>query len=127
MSISSSFLVRTGVDIVSIPRFEVLSESPSFLRRCFTPKEVEYCCSNSYPPQHFAVRFAGKEAVIKALSGFGLSLEYNNIEITNDETGRPMVTYLTRNPEFQNLRTDISLSHSDRSAVAFAIVYTTDE
>ena len=65
--------------------------------------------------------------MIKALSGFGLSLEYNNIEITNDETGRPMVTYLTRNPEFQNLQTDISLSHSDSSAVAFAIVYTTDE
>ena len=127
MSISSSFLVRTGVEMVSIPRFEVLSESPSFLRRCFTPKEVEYCCSISYLPHHFAVRFAGKEAVIKALSGFGLSLEYNNIEITNDETGRPIVTYLTRNPEFQNLQTDISLSHSDSSAVAFAIVYTTDE
>ena len=119
--------VKIGVDIVSVLRFENLSKSTLFLHRCFTPNEFEYCCSMPFPPQHFAARFAGKEAVIKAISGLGLTLNMNNIEITNDEIGRPMVTYLTKDPKFQNLRTDISLSHSDSSAVAFAIVYTTDE
>ncbi len=115
--------LKCGADIVSIVRFnEKCLSNPSFLNRCFTLKEREYCCSKSYPPQHFAVRFAGKEAVIKALSGFGLSLEYNKIEITNEEGGRPKVTYLTEKSEYQNLITDISLSHSETSAIAFVII-----
>lgn len=116
-------LMYTGVDIVSISRFDTLSTSPVFLRRCFTASELEYCLSKSSPPQHLAARFAGKEAVIKALSGFGLTLDYRQIEITNAENGRPQVTYLTEHEEFQNFRTDISLSHSETSAIAFVIVY----
>lgn len=115
--------MHTGVDIVSISRFENISEFPSFLRRCFTSLEQRYCLSQPCPSQHFAARFAGKEAVFKALSGFGLRLDFNKIEITNEESGRPLVTYLTDDPKFETLITDISLSHSETSAIAFVLIY----
>ena len=80
---------RVGVDIVSINRFEEdVLLSQSFLDRCFTSTEQRYCFSQSRPSQHFAVRVAGKEAVLKALSGFNLRLDFNRIEITNEMSGK---------------------------------------
>lgn len=118
---------RVGVDIVSINRFEEdVLLSQSFLDRCFTSTEQRYCFSQSRPSQHFAVRVAGKEAVLKALSGFNLRLDFNRIEITNEMSGRPKVTYLTNDPAFKTLITDISLSHSQISAIAFALIYIVD-
>lgn len=114
----------TGVDIIDISRFvsSVLS-STRFLNLCFTTAEQQYCLSKSNPAQHFAARFAGKEAVIKALSGMDLYLERNKIEILNQENGRPYLTLHTNNEKILQLKSDISLSHSDTSAIAFAILY----
>ena len=112
-----------GVDIESIPRFNSpILKSERFLNLCFTPSEQQYCLSKSNPAQHFAVRFAGKEAVIKALSGMGLYLERNKIEILNQENGRPYLIFHTDNQDILQLKSDISLSHSDTSAIAFVIL-----
>ena len=116
--------IYTGVDIESIIRFI----SPNLLRQtflnlCFTPAEQQYCLSKSNPAQHFAARFAGKEAVIKALSGMGFYLERNKIEILNQENGRPYLVLHTDNEKILQLKSDISLSHSDTSAIAFVILY----
>jgi len=117
-------IIRIGVDNIAISRFDktLLSDS-IFLNRCFTSKEQEYCLSKIDPSPHFAVRFAAKEAVIKALSGFDLFLEYNKIEITNDAKGRPFINYLTDEPSYSDLNTDVSLSHSETSAIAFVIIH----
>ena len=116
----------TGVDIVTISRFAdpALQKQP-FLNRCFTPAEQTYCLSKTDPPPHFAVRFAAKEAVIKALSGLNLYLERNMIEITNNKIGRPYITFRCDNPCILQLKSDISLSHSETAAIAFVILWTT--
>ena len=116
--------IFTGVDIESIVRFT----SPDFLRQtflnlCFTPAEQHYCLSKYNPAQHFAARFAGKEAVIKALSGMNLYLERNKIEILNQGNGRPYLVLHTDNVKILQLKSDISLSHSDTSSIAFVILY----
>jgi holo-[acyl-carrier protein] synthase len=116
--------VKIGVDNVAISRFGAnLLFHSTFLNRCFTSKEQEYCLSKTDPSPHFAARFAAKEAVIKALSGFDLILEHNKIEITNDARGRPSVHYLTDEPSYSHLHTDVSLSHSETSAIAVVVVY----
>lgn len=117
-------IIKVGVDNVTISRFDkILLSNSTFLNRCFTSKEQAYCFSKTDPSPHFAVRFAAKEAVIKALSGFDLFLEHNKIEIANDTKGRPYLKYLTKEPMYFNLNTDISLSHSETSAIAFVIIF----
>ena len=116
--------ITIGVDIIEFSRFHrPIFNRKSFLNLCFTPAEQQYCLSKSNPAQHFAARFAGKEAGIKALSGLNLYLERNKIEILNHENGRPYLTFHTDNPEILTLKSDISLSHSDTSAIAFDILY----
>jgi holo-[acyl-carrier protein] synthase len=79
--------VKVGVDLIEIERVRrALDRHPSFRARCFTEAEREYCDSRPNPAQHYAARFAGKEAVGKAL-GFGVSraFAWTDVEIT----GRP--------------------------------------
>lgn len=117
-------LFFTGVDIVDISRFDSDQlKKQSFLNLCFTYDEQRYCLSKPNPAQHFAVRFAAKEAVIKALSGMDLFLEPNKIEVLNKENGRPYLIFYTDNEKILSFKSDISLSHSETSAIAFVILY----
>jgi len=125
MSMNSIF---SGVDIVTISRFNDPSlQKGTFLNLCFTPSEQTYCLSKANPAQHFAARFAAKEAVIKALSGLDLYLERNKIEVCLKENGRPYLRFHTDNQNILCLKTDISLSHSETSAIAFVIMYTNEK
>ena len=77
--------MRVGVDLIEIPRIaRALERYPGFRERCFTEAERAYCDSKPNPPQHYAARFAGKEAVGKAL-GSGVRFTWREIEIA----GRP--------------------------------------
>ena len=77
--------MRVGVDLIEIERVRrALDRYPGFRARCFTQAECEYCDSRPNPPQHYAARFAGKEAVGKAL-GVGVRFTWREIEIR----GRP--------------------------------------
>jgi len=121
-------IIKTGVDIVAISRFDAqLLSKQAFLNLCFTPMEQQYCLSKANPAQHFAARFAAKEAVIKAFSGLDLYLERNKIEICNKEDGRPYLRFYTDNENILRLKTDISLSHSETSSIAFVIIYTNEK
>jgi len=111
-----------GVDIEDISRFEKLNplNDDQFLKKIFTETEIKYCLSKHNKAQHFAARFGGKEAVIKALSDMGIqNINYNSIEIINDQNGVPKVTI--KNAGISNIRINISLSHSKDMAIAFAI------
>ena len=112
-----------GVDIESIDRFsksEVV-DNKLFLNKVFTTCEQDYCFSNGLVASHLAVRFAGKEAVIKALSVFGeVNIGYRDIEILNGDNGVPFVNINNKN--FEKLMVNISLSHCDDKVVAFVIV-----
>jgi holo-[acyl-carrier protein] synthase len=77
--------VRIGVDLIEIERVRrALERHPGFRERCFTEAERAYCDSRANPAQHYAGRFAGKEAVGKAL-GSGVHFKWREIEIR----GRP--------------------------------------
>lgn len=112
-----------GVDIENISRFQELDvgKDGSFFKKTFTGKELDYCFSSRVPAQHLAARFAGKEAILKALSSLGrASLGYNDIEIENDNEGVPCVA--VKKEGFGDLQIRLSLSHARDVAVAFAIV-----
>src|SRR5438094_7171536 len=79
--------MTVGVDLIEIERVRsTLERYPSFRERCFTEEERRYCDSRANPAQHYAARFAGKEAVGKAI-GFGVAraFAWRDVEIV----GRP--------------------------------------
>ena len=81
-------------------------------------KELKYCLSKTNPYPHLAARFAGKEAVIKLISGFGGKISPNEIEILNNADGVPGV--LLNKEGLDRFSIVISLSHSKDRAIAFA-------
>lgn len=110
-----------GVDIENIDRFRKLATDNAFLHRVFTQRELDYCLAHRSPAAHLAVRFAAKEAIIKALSGLNrTSPGYKHIEITNRETGLPIAHI--RKEGFEKLHISLSLSHSRTQAIAFTII-----
>jgi holo-[acyl-carrier protein] synthase len=111
-----------GVDIENIGRFNRAHASKrNFLRKIFTEKELDYCYSKGNALPHLAVRFSGKEAVVKALSSVGIyNVPYYDIEIINGPDGSPSAKIQRKG--FGNITISISLSHSSDSCIAFAIV-----
>src|SRR5512136_1628262 len=84
-----------GVDIIEIARVRRSIETlgDRFLQKVFTPGEIAYCSAKNDRHQHFAARFAAKEAVSKALStGWAGEFRWKDVEITNDDSGQPHVT-----------------------------------
>ena len=83
--------MKVGLDLIEIERIhEALERYPRFRDRCFTAAEQEYCDSRANPAQHYAARFAGKEAVGKAL-GFGVAraFAWKEVEITAPQAVGP--------------------------------------
>ena len=116
-------IVGIGVDIEDISRFQGLTveKDASFLNKLFTEKELNYCFSSGNPAEHLAARFAGKEAIIKALSQLErFEADYRDIEIVNDKMGIPGARVLKEG--FAVLDILLSLSHSQETAIAFTIV-----
>ena len=115
--------VNCGTDIIEIDRVKDSIEklgSP-FLDRVFTKKEIDYCESkNKQKYQHYAARFAVKEAAFKALSENikdKFSVSWKDFEVVNDEQGRPKLNVY--NVNLDNIEDiDISISHCKNYAVA---------
>jgi holo-[acyl-carrier protein] synthase len=112
-----------GTDIEDVQRFENLSDRSfvAFLKKNFTKNELNYCLSKDAPAPHLAARYAGKEAVIKALFSLNIThIFYPAIEIVNNERGVPNVRINTDGNEKIHIK--LSLSHSSGMALAFCIV-----
>ena len=119
--------MQIGIDVIEVERVKRAIEKlgERFLNRIFTQREIEYCLRRKKPYLSFAGRFAGKEAVMKAL-GTGLSdgVRWKDIEILNDEKGKPYVVARGRVKEILGeRRIEISISHSDTCAAAVCIVF----
>ena len=114
----------TGVDIVEIPRLsKVLTRwGEKFLRRVYTQREISFC--RDHLPE-LAVRFAGKEAVMKALGTGNRGVTWKEIEILPMRGGKPMVHLHGRakvRAEKIGLHDmSISLSHSEENAIAMVV------
>ena len=119
--------IKTGIDIIEIERVKQSIEETDckFCERVYTEKEIEYCESKKIQKyQHYAARFAAKEAVLKAISQLlesKFDIEWKEIEIQNDENGRPYVNILKKGINIDNI--DISISHCKTYAVASVVVY----
>ena len=89
--------IKCGTDIIEINRIKESIETlgDKFLNRIYTNKEIEYCESKkSQKYQHYAARFAAKEAIFKAISERltdKFELGWNDYEVLNDEAGKPIV------------------------------------
>jgi holo-[acyl-carrier protein] synthase len=106
-----------GVDIVEVPRVARLARQKRFLQRVFTPEEIAYCRGKKNAVQHYAVRFAAKEAVYKALGKSGVG--HKEISVRNDARGKPAVVLAARLKRWEK-RISLSLSHTAGYAVAVA-------
>ena len=119
--------ITCGIDIIEIDRIKKCIEplDDKFRERVYTEKEIRYCESkNKQKYQHYAARFAGKEAVFKAIScklENKFEISWQDIEILNDNTGRPYVKILNSN--LNNITNiDISLSHCKEYAIANVVI-----
>ena len=122
--------VGLGVDIVEIERMErILERHPSFAEQVFSPEEQAYCNGKAHPATHYALRFAAKEAVVKALgTGFSEGIWVHDIEVERNKKGRPSVRLSGRALEVaeeQGVRElSLSLSYTRTDAVACALAVT---
>jgi holo-[acyl-carrier protein] synthase len=121
--------MRIGIDLIEIERIrQALERYPGFKARCFTAAEREYCDSRPNPAQHYAARFAGKEAVGKAL-GSGVYFTWREIEIRGRP--KPGVHLSGRTKAFAERAgagtIDLSMTHSRELAAAICVVLPMEE
>ena len=113
-----------GTDIVSVVRIQkiIQQHSQRFIKRTYTTIEIKYCDSKAAPAIHYAGRFAAKEAIKKALlsSGIVSNIDFAAIEILSIESGAPEVQL--NHPPLDQITCKVSISHTDDTAIAFAIV-----
>ena len=119
-----------GTDIIEIERIEkMISRGRLYLETVFTDKEIEYCEGKARASQHYAVRYAAKEAVLKALNtGWRDGLAFRDIEVIDDDRGKPQLCVHSRVKDWFELhhiqQTSISLSHGREIAIAVIILET---
>jgi holo-[acyl-carrier protein] synthase len=117
-----------GTDIIECLRIAKMIERHGelFLTRVYTPHEIEYCTARKAATQHYAGRFAAKEAVLKALgTGWTRGIQWRDIEVKNEMGGRPHIVLSGAAAELckKNGITEvlISISHCRTHATAYAL------
>jgi holo-[acyl-carrier protein] synthase len=121
-------IIGIGVDLVKISRIEQAGAGhPGFLERVFTPREQEYCSRQKFPAQHYAARFASKEAVLKAFgTGLSAGMKWTDIEVLHGEGGGPVVNVTGAARDLADLKgvkqIMLSYSHDEGYAVAYAVL-----
>lgn len=122
-------IIGTGVDIVEISRMKdaIRKWGKNFLEKIFTDKEMRYSNSRRFSHQHFAARFAAKEAVAKA---FGeprkFPLKWTDVEVLNDSEGKPVIKFHDDALKLKDRKkisdVIVSMSHSKNYAIANVIL-----
>ena len=116
-----------GIDIVKIERIKKAHEKwgRRFFEKILTENELAYCFKKQVPYPSLAVRFAAKEALIKAI-GAEISVNMKDMEILNDDRGRPSMKVKNNLAEFfrekRIMQTHLSLSHEKEYAVACVVL-----
>lgn len=119
--------IKCGTDIVEIERVKSSIEKlgDKFLNKVYTQEEIKYCESKGKQKyQHYAARFAVKEAAFKAVSEQikdKYSICWKDFETTNDDNGRPNINILGINSkQIENI--DVSISHCKQYATANVVI-----
>jgi holo-[acyl-carrier protein] synthase len=115
-----------GIDILEIARLQRTIDTAGrhFLEKIFTPSEIAYCEAKAHPAQHFAARFAAKEALSKALAtGWSGTFRWKDVEVVNDPSGRPrLIPHGPLGDALGDATVHVSLSHSDSQVVAVVVL-----
>lgn len=121
-------IVGVGIDVVDVSRIEALLEryAERFQHRVFTREEIRCCMARSNPSQHFAARFAAKEAAAKALgTGFGRGIRLRDIEVAAVQ-GVPRVLFHNKARQCADglgvSAVHVSISHERLTAAAVVIL-----
>ncbi|HEV2802330.1 MAG TPA: holo-ACP synthase [Pyrinomonadaceae bacterium] len=122
-------IISIGIDIIEVARVrQVLERTPRFVARVFTDAERRYCESRGVASaQHFAARFAAKEAALKALgTGWSGGLAWHDVEVVPAESGAPAIVFHKLARElFERTGANaahLSLSHTSEHAIAQVIL-----
>ena len=117
-----------GIDMIEVDRVGgKISKENGFREMVFSPSEIDYCESKANPQEHYAARFAAKEAFFKALgSGWKSQTAFHEVEVSHDGQGKPMINLLGQSArtleEIAGARIFVSLSHLKRYASAIVII-----
>jgi holo-[acyl-carrier protein] synthase len=117
-----------GTDLIEVERVAgKISKEEGFRELVFTPNEIAYCEAKTNKFQHYAARFAAKEAFLKAIgTGWISGIAFNEIEIINDENGKPLLNLIGATSKFFETRgigkTWVSLSHLSTISAAVVII-----
>tara|TARA_B100000989_G_C19488054_1_gene448429 strand:+ start:796 stop:1182 length:387 start_codon:yes stop_codon:yes gene_type:complete len=123
-------ILGIGIDVINNKRIHVLINNKSFIIRTYGKKEIKLSKKISNRTNYFAKRFAAKESLVKSLgTGFRDDLSFKDIEILNDNKGKPYY-YKTKkidniiNKKFKIKKYDLFLSMSDEKnySIAFTIL-----
>jgi holo-[acyl-carrier protein] synthase len=127
-------VIGSGIDIVNIERIERLMGrwGDHFLDRVYTEREISGCQRRSRPSECFAIRFAAKEAFLKAIgSGLRNGIQWTDIEVENDPLGKPLLCLHRKAKEILQTcrieRTYLTLSHDQPFAVAHVLLEGKDD
>lgn len=122
-------IVSIGIDIIEVARIrEVLLRTPRFAERVFTAAERAYCDSRgAVAAQHYAARFAAKEAALKALqTGWRGGISWQDVEVAARESGAPYLIFsghvLELFEKFGANATHLSISHTSEHAIAQVVL-----
>jgi holo-[acyl-carrier protein] synthase len=122
-------IVGTGIDIAEVPRVAEAIEryGQRFLQRIFTEGEIRYCESKANRVERYAVRFAAKEAGMKALgTGWNHGVRWRDIEVRRQPGGRPTLEFHGKAGEFATnmgvTNIALSLTHTAEQAMAQVIL-----
>lgn len=117
-----------GTDIIEVSRMEkALGRTESLRGKLFAKEEQVYCEGNAIRYQHYAARFAAKEAFFKALgTGFRYGMAFNEIVVSNDDLGKPVIQVKGKVAEYCTslgiTAIHLSLAHIKETAVAFVLL-----
>jgi holo-[acyl-carrier protein] synthase len=118
-----------GIDLVENSRMDKIVKKwgPKFINRIFSEDEILYCEKHAHSAIHYGARFAAKESFLKALGiGIGKGVKLNDIEVENDENGKP---FLKLNGEAGEMiqkkkikKVHLSLTHTEHYSTAFVVL-----
>jgi holo-[acyl-carrier protein] synthase len=121
-------IAGVGIDIIEVERVATkIDRESGFRELVFSKKEIDYCETKTNKFEHYAARFAAKEAFFKAIgTGWMEGTSYNEVEITNDDAGKPELTLLDATQKalisLGIIKISVSLSHVKSMASAVVII-----
>ena len=123
-------IIGNGVDIVENKRIKNSLKNKNFINRIFTKNEIIRSKKFNNKTNYYAKRFAAKEAFVKALGeGFRNNINFNDIDVTNDKKGKPIINisrnikiFLKKKFKLSKYKIFLSLSDEKNHSIAYVII-----